>query len=140
MHVPDLVFAWLLRPRVVHGLPGRLRVHVPLVRRLSGEEADEVGAWSNLLAALDGIDSAELSPVTGNVLIQYDCDRVSEQEILAFIQGFSRLACRFRDRIAALPAYRRPIVLDRLREYVRDALRHKVVFDHEVELPADLWT
>jgi hypothetical protein len=54
--------------RVVHSLPGRIRL---VAQRLKDEEADQIKGVAEL-EKIDGIDEVRLSAVTGSVLIRYD--------------------------------------------------------------------
>jgi calcium-translocating P-type ATPase len=60
-------------PRVLHAVPGRLRVHLP---EWSGREQRRL---ETSLHAVDGVRSARANPLTGNVVIEFD-PRPGQQE------------------------------------------------------------
>lgn len=64
-------------PRVIHRLPGRLRVHVP------GWEPRDRLALEAAIAELPGIGRVRASPPTQNVLVQFDPSATAEEDILA---------------------------------------------------------
>ncbi len=66
-------------PRLLHTLPGRLRVHVPWLTR------QEQGELELRLRRIGGVRSVQASAVTGNVLVLYDSAQTSQQAILAAI-------------------------------------------------------
>jgi len=90
----------LLEPYVIHHLPGRLRLGVGAIRwvpELSGKLVREVGE-------LAGVRKVRISPVTSNLLIHYDPERATEEQLAEGVAG----------------------LFDRLRAYVRRARRDRV--------------
>ena len=69
----------LERPRVLSLTPGRLRLHLP------GWSGDEDGrqAIEAALRRLPGVRSVQTNPLTGNVLIHFDPERMTGQTLLA---------------------------------------------------------
>jgi calcium-translocating P-type ATPase len=65
------------RPRVVHSLPGRIRVHVP------GWSGEGSGALEQRLSTLAGVRRAHASAHTRNVLVEFDRDAADERSILS---------------------------------------------------------
>jgi hypothetical protein len=62
----------------LHTLDGRLRVKVAEVKGLPAMAVD----LKHRLPQVTGIDHVKANPITGNVLILYTSDRISQQEIL----------------------------------------------------------
>jgi hypothetical protein len=62
----------------VHAINGRMRVKVPEVKR-SIKFARRIEQW---LASMDGVEEVRANPVTGNVLILHDPERIEGREIL----------------------------------------------------------
>jgi hypothetical protein len=62
-------------PRVVHSLPGRLRIHAPEWARAEAEAQAR-------LRALDGVDAVRASAATGNVLVHFDAQRLDADRVL----------------------------------------------------------
>jgi len=133
------VRAWLLRPTVVHRLPGRLRLRVPALTRLDDGQRICASFWRDLLAAPAEIEAVEVNVRTGSVLIRYRTAVLGEYELLAFIRSVNRLVLRHWDRLAAVRPDALPEVLERLLEVVRGAVRHRLVLDERIEVPQDVW-
>jgi len=70
--------------RVVHSLPGRLRVHLP---DWSGTEPV---ALEQLVAALPGVSEVRVSALTRNVLVRFDEDAADEGQIMRALRGRPR--------------------------------------------------
>ncbi len=54
--------------KVVHHVPGRIRLQVPIIRKLSIATLKELSA----LPVPDGIKDIRANPVTGSLVITYD--------------------------------------------------------------------
>src|SRR5947209_9375984 len=64
-------------PRLLHALPGRIRVHLPEWQG-DGQRNIERG-----LHALPGVRSVQITPLTGNVLIRFDPGSTNAQALLS---------------------------------------------------------
>ncbi|GEM_PF-3662984 len=90
MKVEEIVFKVLLRFRVVHSIPGRIRIHVPMSQRIPTE-------WKQSLENLDrlknlaGIQEVSFSVITGNALIHYDPEKISEKEIIETLRQIAKV-------------------------------------------------
>lgn len=126
------------RPRVIHRLPGRLRIHIPLLRRLPREHqgvADGVGA---LLAAPEGIGKVTVNLDSGNALLLFDPAELTEKEILAYLRGVLEIFLRHRERLANVPPARLPQVLSRLEPVLLGAVRRGLSLSTDVEINNDV--
>ena len=92
----------LNRPKVVHRLPGRLRVHIPLLQKLPKEYDGLANRMAALLAVPDEVESATTSLTTGNVLICYDPASVTEVDVLGYLRGMFEIFVRNRERFEGL--------------------------------------
>jgi allophanate hydrolase subunit 1 len=129
--------AWLGRPRIVHGLPGRLRLHLPALRALDPGQRDWLVLWQEALGDLPGIRAVELNPTTGSVLIRYDPARLTEQELVGFLHAVNRIVLRHWDRLAAIPPERLPEAVRQLVDALRAATRHSLALDETIEMRWD---
>ncbi|MBV9229631.1 MAG: heavy-metal-associated domain-containing protein, partial [Chloroflexi bacterium] len=69
-------------PRILHTIPGRLRVHLP---EWSGQGKRQIETY---LRQVQGVRTVQANAVTGNVIIQYDPTVTNEQNILKEVQAF----------------------------------------------------
>ena len=67
------------QPRIIHALPGRLRVHVPAGLRHSPSSVED------RLRRVAGVLRIHDSPLTGNVLIHFDPARTTISHLLAVL-------------------------------------------------------
>lgn len=129
---------WLLRLQIVHRLPGRLRLRVPAIRQIDQAQQEWAFVWRDLLGGTGEIESVEVNPTTGSVLIRYDPDRLTEAELLAFLQAVNRLVLQHVDRLAALPPAELPEALRRLVRTIRAGMRHRLVLGDKLEISPDV--
>lgn len=88
MNRPAFLVSSLLRQvKIKHRLPGRLRLSVPALTRLTGGYDDYVAAAEDLLSGLPGLHGADINPMTANVLLKYRPDTVAESDVLGWIES-----------------------------------------------------
>ena len=85
----NLLLKHELHPRVAHRLPGRLRLHLPALKRLAPLNGDVTPWLEGLLALPPGVDKVSVNTRTGSVLIHYQPDDIDETGILGHVQTLS---------------------------------------------------
>lgn len=138
MGLEGLALKIALRPKVVHRLPGRLRIHLNALRTVSSDHHFIGEIISSLLLVPDGIRSADPCFETGNILIQYDPEAITEPEVLDYFKSLLGLLIHNRKRLLEVPEDRAHEVAGRLREFLAGAIRKRPVFDKKLEIPEDV--
>ena len=133
------VRAWLLRPQVVHRLPGRLRLRIPALRRLAGEPNQPGLVWRDLRIGPNRIDMIEVNLTTGSVLIHYRSKELTEDELLGFLRAVNRLALKHWNRLTTVPAADLPAVLERLAQAVGMATSQRLALKGDIQIPNHVW-
>ena len=131
--------SWLLRPRVLHRLPGRLRLCFPALKQVDHVQREWAFVVRDLLGSPAEIQTVEVSLTTGSVLIRYRADQLTEKELLAFLRAVNHVVIRYWDRLAATPPAKLPDVLQRLGRAIRTGTRHRLVLDDNFEISEDVW-
>ena len=129
---------WLLRPQIVHRLPGRLRLRVPALKQIDQAQREWAFVWRDLLGSTAEIESVEVNLTTGSVLIRYDPNQLTESELLAFLRAVNRLVLQHWNQLAATPPAELPEALRRLVCSIRAGIRHRLVLDDKLEISADV--
>jgi copper chaperone CopZ len=80
-------------PRLVHSLPGRMRMH------LAGWPRAGQCAVEARLCQVPGVHSVQANPLTGNVLIHFDPTATDEQTLLAVVQTLKPVSISRRGEI-----------------------------------------
>ena len=83
------------RIRVVHAIPGRLRVAIGGVRQYPALAERFAGRFCDRIRAQPGVTDAELSVLTGNLLVRYDAAKTCEAEVVAWLDSSWTAFMRF---------------------------------------------
>jgi hypothetical protein len=67
--------------RVVHRLPGRLRIHIPLLEKVPSNWHTYSDPVSDMVKLKGGIEDVNIQPLTGRILIHYRPGTICEEEI-----------------------------------------------------------
>lgn len=90
----------LRQAAVVHHLPGRLRLSIPALEKLSPEWRRFAPDVIGIIKLKSGIDTIEISSATGGVLIGYNPDILDKEDIMRW---FKTLAIWFYSGYKAAP-------------------------------------
>lgn len=85
MGLMDLLLKRELQARVVHRLPGRLRLHLPALKRLHSTQGDMTAILEEYVSLPEGIESVSVNSHSASLLISYDSEVLSEEDVLARI-------------------------------------------------------
>ena len=138
MNAVDRALFFLAKPRIVHSLPGRIRLHLPYLKQWGNDYADMCSLMARLLTTPDEISDVSACATTGNVLIRYDAERLSEAELMAFLSSILRIFISHR---ADWPKARTTDSVDlerRLSDWLRGSLSHRLHLDSRLRIPADV--
>jgi hypothetical protein len=72
--------------RIVHRLPGRIRIHIPALKKLPEKWWIYRKPSSELIRMKKGIKTAEVQPISGSLLIEYDPEVVNEKGVLKWLE------------------------------------------------------
>ena len=131
--------SWLLRPRILHRLPGRLRLCLPALKQIDHVQQEWAFVLRDLLGNPAEIQTVEVNLTTGSVLIRYHADRLTEAELLAFLKAVNRLVLRHWDRLAAVPPAELSRVLWRLVPVISAATGRGLALNERIEIPENVW-
>lgn len=83
--------------KVVHSIPGRLRVFIPMLNETPDEMKKYESYVSNILKLKKGINNIEYSYVTSKVLIEYDKDLLDEGIIVKWLNKIWKIIVENQD-------------------------------------------
>ena len=79
--------------KIVHRLPGRLRLSVPMLDRVPSEWLHHKTDLIQIIKRRPGIEDLELSIVTGRVLIHYDPQQITPTRVLQWMRRVATMLC-----------------------------------------------
>lgn len=127
-----------LRPRVVHRLPGRLRLQIPNPPKNSGLTLPAMDEWVRYLRNNEGIDNVEYNHVTGKALITFDPEVISEETILKAIDRLTDAVLDHLPRYLKLDDRTKSEIPRRILNFLE---RHPfdITSDRPMELDDEIW-
>ena len=105
--IADRIMKHVSRINVVHHLPGRLRLHIPLLERLDPKWQRYEAGLLNLIKIEKGLIDVKLSFPSGRALIRYDHRQIDKDEIMHWLRKLAFMLCS--DFLAAPLESRRQI-------------------------------
>ena len=70
---------------ILHDIPGRLRVHIPALRK-----NQDYAALQTMFSSLKGIQDVRIQPIIQTMRIQYKSDEISRNQLLRYVSLFFR--------------------------------------------------
>ncbi len=118
-------------PKVIHSIPGRVRISVPVLKKIPAHLQPQ--SWEHSLIKVAGITSASCNYTSGNLLIHFDPETTSQQKILFWLNNVSKKLFANRHKMQNLTSEQVSQLLLRIQEFV---VEHGL----ERELCDDIWS
>jgi hypothetical protein len=135
----NLLADLLLRPKVAGSLPGKMHVSIPILKHVRERMVPE-GIYETMADLFRGVDSFTPNYSAGTILVQYDPDATNERVILSSIKTVTKTVIAYRGRLFRVPAGKRDIVWDRLREHLATVDADQMSQERELDLPDEIWS
>ena len=119
----------LAKPRVVHSIPGRLRLNVPLLKKLGKEHHGATQLLSVLLKQVDGIDDVTTNQVSASILFHYDSQKLSGEDILSFLSALSRVFMSQKKDLARLLEKDNEVIFRCLKGWLQRSIKRRLHLD-----------
>ncbi len=127
-----------LRPKVVHRLPGRLRLRIAALKRIKRSDVDVSQYLGDCLALLNGLEAVSVDARSGSILIHYRPDLLLETDVTAYVGSLLDLMVAHRDHILKLNREDWKRVGPKLKQMIVDATDPKLRLQ-QIEIPEDVW-
>ena len=137
MAIWQMLTGKLMKPRVVHSLPGRLRVHIPALTHLPEDMKPLAGKFQKIVEVSSTIDKASLNLRSGNILICYCQKRAKEDEVIGFLNRMLQLLLDNKDKFSG-QVRDLDVVVTNLCSYLKNSITPNLYFPKKV--PEDVWS
>ena len=127
----------LAQPRVIHAIPGRLRLHVPMLKRLGREYHCWTELLTGLLKEVQGLKDVSANDVLGTILVYYEVTEVSERQILAFMSSMSKVLMAQKDDLIQLLAKDSDTVFGCLQDWLQRSVKRGLQLDMDQRILRD---
>ena len=91
MNFKKFIIGQLMKIKVSHSLPGRLRLKVSSLKLITKEYIVYEKFIDESLKKLDGVTSVEINNLTGSILVIYDVNITYEKKILRWIEKLKEI-------------------------------------------------
>lgn len=91
MIIEDIIFNFHVRIKVVHSIPGRMRVHIPLAKKIP-ENLHLSERHFEVFKLITGVTMVSFSYMTCNAIVQYDATLTNEEKILSSLKHVAKFA------------------------------------------------
>ena len=91
MNFKKFIIGQLMKIKVSHSLPGRLRLKVSYLKLIPKEYIVYEKFIDESLKKLDGVTSVEINNLTGSILVIYDVNITYEKKILRWIEKLKEI-------------------------------------------------
>lgn len=91
MNFKKFIIGQLMKIKVSHSLPGRLRLKVSSLKLIPKEYIVYEKFIDESLKKLDGVTSVEINNLTGSILVIYDINITYEKKILRWIEKLKEI-------------------------------------------------
>lgn len=139
MEIPLVLKLIHLKPRVVHRLPGRLRVHIPALRQITSEFQGIVDALMTKFSYPSGIEKLSINFITGNILIFYNHNSIGEKSVLFWLNDLSAITGRIWMRFKNSTNGNGKKTGENLLHYFIDASKNGNILDKNFIVPDYVW-
>ena len=140
MKLPYVLKLLHLKPRVVHRLPGRMRVHIPALRQISIDFQKVVDVLLTKFSFPVGINVVTINFITGNLLILYESNRIQEKAVLEWLNDLSEITGQIWIRFTNSSNGNAGKTSDSLLEYFLNASKNGNILDKNFIIPDYVWS
>jgi len=139
MEIPFVLKMLQLKPRVVHRLPGRVRVHVPALRQVTVEFQSIVDVLVGKFSLPAGIEKVTINYITGNLLIFYDQNRIQEKAVLEWLSDLSVITGKIWVRFKHSANGNGKIIVENLFQFFSESSKNGNILDKNFIIPEYVW-
>jgi hypothetical protein len=127
-------------PQVVHRLPGRLRLRLPVLRQAGAAGPSFEKILEQLAALPAGIESVQSRFLTGSILVQYQPGEINESTVIAWMEGLGEIFRKYQDKLLRLHPAHYPVVAGRIEKILKDQALQPENLKRGITLPDDVWS
>ena len=120
IQIKRILGGYLFRPRVIHRLPGRIRVSVPIIRQIPERFNGVANQLMDKIKLKDGIKTVDLNFISGNVLIYFRSDVIDEDHVMKWMYSLYDLIWEIEERISKLPESERNKAAIQIAKYLKN--------------------
>lgn len=119
-----IVISKLMKIKVAHSIPGRIRFKVSTLKEIPEEYMIYEKYLHQALKKLEGIDSVDVNRVTGSIVVTYDIKKTYEEKILKWIEIIKEVGLKNLDLIEKYGEINTEYVVDTVEQQLDEAIKN----------------
>jgi len=138
----NLKYGWLLvqlRPRVLHRLQGRLRIHIPALKKVHHDFHDISTLLLKGFNFPEGIHDVSIDYRTGNLLILFNQELIIERQVLGWIHDIRHIVEYLFLKFINMEEAEIINSELKLKEFLSQVSNNGTVIDKNFRIPDDVW-
>lgn len=96
MIIESILLNTLYKIQIVHSLPGRLRLHIPYIKKIPKEWHIEENYFT-IAQRIKGIKKVDVCYQTANALVIYDKEILTESDVVKLFKDMASVGMRHKD-------------------------------------------
>jgi hypothetical protein len=140
MSIKNAILSRIYSPKVKHRLPGRLRLNVPILKKIPRRKENLFSKFEKLFLLPDGIDDVKASPVSGSIVVSYNPEEIKEENVIHWVGTLWRLIGENYDRLAEIELDEIDNVISRIVPILKAELNENHSFDKQIRIPENVWS
>lgn len=98
--ITDIIFNMHMNFKIIHSIPGRMRIHVPIAKKIP-TEWEFNNSHLDIVKIIRGISKLEFNYVTSNALITYNPNITGDKKIIADLKQIASIANKYKKELMA---------------------------------------
>lgn len=138
----DLKYNWFLnkmRPQVIHSIPGRMRIHIPALKKVNVDQQEVVTVLLNGFKMPHFILDVNVNYISGNLLVTYKDKISSESQVLNWIDDIKRIAETIFYKFYNIDKNKIEKTKAKLLQFLSTESEKGSILDREINIPNEIW-
>jgi uncharacterized protein YpuA (DUF1002 family) len=128
-----------MHPQVIHSIPGRLRIHIPALKKVNVDQQEVVTAILSGFRTPQFILDTNVNYVSGNLLVIYDNKISSESQVLNWIDDIKNIAEHILFKFFTLEKNKLDKAKSELMQFLKTESAKGCILDRGINIPDEIW-
>jgi hypothetical protein len=128
-----------MRPRVIHRLPGRMRIHIPALKNVNSNFHEIATVLLEGFQLPEYLDDVQVNYITGNILVYFQYDKITEGQVMNWIFDIKSIVEKMFFKFLNMDDEEIKTAHSALYEYLSNASKNGHLIDEEFKIPDEIW-
>lgn len=124
MIIEDIIFNFHVRIKVVHSIPGRMRIHIPIAKKIP-EALHLSDRHFEAFKMVKGINDVRFSYMTCNAIVEYDLTKTTEEKILSNFKSIAKFAQQHKESLEQFTPNQKEEAFDYFVELIKPYIQNE---------------